>query len=61
MTPEQKERIKAAVRELEAALTAAGHYFRVEANAYDVTTMESKESMYAYDVSVRAIREEIIR
>lgn len=61
MTPEQKERIQKAARELNAALTEAGDYFTLAVEAHEVTQMSDATRKYVYSVTVEAVTQEIIR
>lgn len=61
MTPGQKERIRAAVRELSAALTEAGDDFRVDVRASDVTLIGDERRRYVYSVAVEATQRELIQ
>lgn len=61
MTPEQKERIRAAARELGAALTAAGDDFSVDVMAHEVTHIGDEHPRYAYSLTVEATQRELIQ
>lgn len=60
MTPEQKERIRAAARELSAALTEAGDDFAVKPERVEVTTMSDTHRRYVYAMTVEATTREVI-
>ncbi|MBC7201920.1 MAG: hypothetical protein H5U29_00155 [Pusillimonas sp.] len=60
MTPEQKERIKQAARELSAAMTDVGIEFDVCVANIETTTISDKSSRYSYSVSVHATTREVV-
>lgn len=60
MTPEQKERIRAAARELSAALTDAGDEFSIDTNSIEVTTLGDKFRRYAYSFTINATTREVV-
>lgn len=61
MTPEQKERIRVAARELSAALTEAGDDFRADVSASDVTLISDERRRYVYSVAIEATQRELIQ
>lgn len=60
MTPEQKERIRAAARELSAALTAAGDDFDVRVGGLEMTFIDDERPRYSYAINVILRTEEVI-
>ncbi len=61
MTEEQKDRIRAAARELADALTDAGCRFEVSAQAWGMSTIDGGVSeKYTYEVKVTATSQERI-
>lgn len=61
MTDDQRERIRAAVRELQAALNAVGDDFRIEHHKTDVTTIDDNSRRYLNDVTVECVTREVVR
>lgn len=60
MTPEQKERIRAAAHELGAALTAVGDDFDTDVRQYEVTSFSDTRRRYAYSLHINATSREVI-
>jgi len=59
MTPEQRERIRAAARELGAALTEAGDDFNVITERAEMTTVEDTRRRYVYSITIEALERSV--
>lgn len=60
MTPEQKERIRNAAKELADALSDARERAEIRTSCFEVTNMDDEFAKYVYSISVHITKEEVI-